>query len=335
MKNTDPPAGAVTVRTPLLRADQNAPPRRDSHGMSRRMKLLARQGCFGVGPQGVYLCRATTVKELQDAYRLVHDSFVEQGFIIPQPGGLRIRPYEALPDTATFVAKTRDEQVVGVTSVVMDSTDLGIPSEQAFGSEIAELRQTRHTIAEITNWAIDPEYRRTSVLTELIRCYIAHLLAQQCQDAVAAISPGHLPFYRLLGFEQAGSERSYSQTIHDPVVLVRLSVTELMERFDNSTDGDDDLAVLKRYYMADNPYHQMIETWVNSARGAFSDPALLRHLFAENSGLLHTCDKRTLAVIREQWGEDLFLDVVGHSVIHDTFSQNNIGPTSTNPSEHQ
>ncbi|MCD4699863.1 MAG: hypothetical protein K8R91_04750, partial [Phycisphaerae bacterium] len=86
---------------------------------SRRMALLKRTGLFGTDTTGADITRASSLEDLRDAYSLVHDVFIEQGYINHLPGGMRIRPFEALSKTATFVAKV-EGRVVGVQSLVVD-----------------------------------------------------------------------------------------------------------------------------------------------------------------------------------------------------------------------
>ena len=52
----------------------------------RRAGLLAPSSSFTVE-------QAITEDELRQAYALVHDVFLEQKYIVPQMGGLRLRPY--------------------------------------------------------------------------------------------------------------------------------------------------------------------------------------------------------------------------------------------------
>ncbi len=289
-------------------------------GKSRRMQLLKRMGCFGKGLRGVVIQRAITADDLRQAYALVHDCYVEEGYIFPLPSGMRMRIYEALPETATFVAKA-GKRVVGVTSVIFDSTDLGLPSDHVFHDEINALRRQGRKIAEISNWAIAPDYRRTAVLTELIRCYVAYLQAAGCDDAIGAICRNHWHFYQLMGYDRMiGSERSYSAQIHDPVILVNMGLDRLQERFNGTADTTcEDNAILKRYYQATNPYHGCIDCWNQAAQKAFHDPALLRRLFVEQSSVLADCNREELEIIRSRWGEDLFLNVLGHNIIYDGF----------------
>jgi hypothetical protein len=59
---------------------------------SRRMALLRRAGLFGTDTKGAVIRRAISVEDLAAAYRLVHDAFVEKGYIPPQPTGLPTYP---------------------------------------------------------------------------------------------------------------------------------------------------------------------------------------------------------------------------------------------------
>lgn len=288
-------------------------------GKSRRMKLLERQGCFRNGTKSVTIQRAFTVEDLYTAYKLVYDCFVEKGYIFPNPSCLRMRPFEALPETATFVAKA-DNDIVGVTSVIVDSPGLGLPSEKPYPHEVESLRRSARKLCEITNLAIAPDYRRTNILTELIRCYIAHFMAIDCDYAIASVNPGHRPFYELLGFDKIGDRTSYSQDFNDPVILVRLSLDALKERFEQVQDGvEDDWAVLKYYYMDSSPYHSQMDGWIDNTRNSFADPVFLRQLFVEHSNLLRDCSSSELEVIRQYWGEDLFLNALGHNILYDGF----------------
>lgn len=282
---------------------------------SRRMALLKRTGLFGADTTGADIKRADSLEELRDAYCLVHEVFTEQGYIDHLPGGMRIRPYEALPKTATFVAKV-EGRVIGVQSLVVDSGDLGLPSDRSFKDEIDSLREKGRLICEATNEAVDAEYRKTPIMTELMRCCFAHARTVGCDELIVAVSPGHAKFYGLLGFEQIGDVRSYSEEIEDPVVLVRLDFDTLARRATLAETGDrEDDAFFKSYYIDDNPYHKYIKTWQILSDRFFADPTLLLELFVHRSSLLERCSRGELEAIRRQWGDKLFTDVMSHSPV--------------------
>jgi GNAT superfamily N-acetyltransferase len=288
---------------PSVTVGQHSPKRE-----SRRLALLKRMGLFS-DKISVRITRAMSVESLCEAYRLVHDVFVEEKYILPQRGGLRVRPFEALPDTATFVAEL-DGQVVGVQSLVVDSPELGLPSDEAFKEELDALRGPGRVLCEASNEAVVEAFRRTPVSTELMRCLFAQAMAVGCNELITTVSPGHAKFYELLGFEKISGVRSYSQELEDPVVVMRMCMDGLASRVANIRDENgDDEAFLKRYYLDENPYHQFVGPWSAMAQKAFLDPQDLYYLFVDRSGLLGECTPTQIEGIRRGWGDEVFFQV--------------------------
>jgi hypothetical protein len=277
----------------------------------RRVALLRRAGLFDPDTQGATITRATTLEDLTSAYRLVHDVFVRQGYIHPDETGIRIRVFEAMPETATFIAKA-DGQVVGVTSVIMDSPELGLPTDKAFAAELDALRAQGRRICEGTNWLVADSHRNSAVMAELMRCSFAHALAVGCTDFIGTVSPGHAQFYVVLGFEQISEVRSYSREIDDPVVVVRFDLTGLSEVLAAIDEGGDEAeAFLKKYYVDDNPYQDSVRAWEGQSQALFRDPAALRELFVNRGNLLGRCSVDQLDAIRQRWGQRMFAEVCG------------------------
>jgi GNAT superfamily N-acetyltransferase len=272
------------------------------------MALLKRAGLFNSLPDGIEIHRATTLEDLRDAYTLVHEIFLSENYIGAYPGGLRVRPYEAMPSTATFVAKV-DGKVVGVQSLAADVADLGVPSDRAFLVELEAAREGGRVLCEAANEAVDPEYRKSAVPTDLMRCCFAHALAAGATDLITAISPGHARFYEFLGFEKFTPIRSFSERLTDPVVLVKIDLTSLKARFLDvvaDAEGDDPEAFLKAYYFESNPYCDHVERWTRESGKLFSDPEPLKVLFSDLSRLLSRCNTEQADVLEREWGVDVF-----------------------------
>ena len=279
-------------------------------GKSSRMRLLERQGCFNYETR-ISVQRAKTVDDFYNAYRLVHDVYVNQCYILPKSNDLRIRLFEATSEMATYIAKV-DGKIVGVSSVIPDSTDLGLPSGEVFAEEINQLRRSGRRICEGTNWAIHPEYRRTPVLTELLRCGFSHALVLDFNDIFMAVCPSHASFFELMAFETIGSVRSFSQELEDPVVLVNAPIMEAVESVkDININENIDLALLKSFYLVNNPYHDKVKLWEQKAKSFFHDPHFLRELFVERSDFLENCTAQELYILSQDWGEDVFMNVIG------------------------
>jgi len=275
----------------------------------RRMALLRRAGLFGVDTEGAVIRRAVTAGDLVGAYRLVHEAFLERGYIRPMPGELRIRPFEALPSMATFVADA-DGEIVGVQGLAVDDPDLGLPSDGAFKAEIDALRRGGRLVCEATNQAVAPAYRKSAVATELMRAMFAHALLAGCDELITTVSPGHARFFELLGFEKASPVRSYSAELDDPTILMRVNVAQLLEWVEAADDRSDAAALFIKVRCVDgNPYREQVADWAEEAETLFGRPWDLRDLFAERSGLLDRVSDEARTVIRARWGAEVFDDV--------------------------
>lgn len=293
------PQGVVTA---LREGEQPQPKVRES----RRMALLRRAGLFGTDTKGAVIRQAISVQELAAAYRLVHDAFVEKGYIRPQPKGIRLRATEALPQTATFIAVVGVE-VVGVQSITVDTDELGLPSDEAFRQEIDSLRVGGRRVCEATNQAVAVDYRKTAVPTELMRCMFAHARLIGCDELITTVCPGHARFFELLGFEQVSPVRSYSSKIDDPVVVMRVNVGDLIERAVQAQDEQDSGTLFVRTRcLEDNPYHGQVSDWAAAAAKTFTDPAALRELFVAQGDLLRDCSAEEIAAICRLWGDVVF-----------------------------
>ena len=240
----------------------------------------------------------------------MHDVFVEKGFIDRQTGGVRLRAFEALPEMATFVAK-HDERVVAVMSILPDSPDLGLPSDEAFRDELDQMRLMGRHICEITNLAIEEEFRNTTAFFDLTRCCLAEAMAVDCDELFIAISPEHCRFFQgVLQFVLLGEPRSYSATKEDIVQGMALNLVNSEQRARQLDEVLGPDACLHDFLFAKNEYHDRVGSWARQARRAFDSPMLLADLFVLGSDLLSRCGPRELAAIRSRWGAD-YADITG------------------------
>jgi len=312
-----------TGTTEMMTVDTVCRSNRDSEayaGKSRRMKLYERIGFFQPLPDYVTISRASSATELLEAYRLVYALFLQEGYISKNKMGVRMRVFEAMPETATFVAKV-DGEIVGVTSIVIDSPLVGLPGEKAFKNEIGALRRNNRLFCEGTNWVILPDYRQTNIMSNLMRCCYAYAVSKHCQDMFAVVSPKHDAYYELIRFQRVGSVRNSSPDIIDPVVLERNNLDNFYDRLTNlELENDSDDAVLRDFYLVNNPYHDVMEEWTVQAETNFYNPDFLRELFVDATHFLDHCNPRDLALIQKRWGNSLYLDVRGHQLICNEFA---------------
>jgi ribosomal protein S18 acetylase RimI-like enzyme len=273
--------------------------------LDRKVALLKRSGLFGGNTRGARIMRAATVEDLSAAYRLVHDVYLGAEYIKHEAGSTRVRIFETSPDTATFIAKYQGT-VVGVLSIIHDTPEAGLPSDSAFEEELKRMRDTGLKLGEVTNQAVAPEFRRSAVPTELMRCALAHGINEGFDLGIAAVCPSHNPFYELLGFEQVGGKRSYSEKLHDPVVPLMIDLRKHRKTPRNMNEVQ---RFMYNFLMAHNPYLAYVEAWGKPAREHFLNPATLSRLFVAERNFIKECTDEDLQVLHAHWGEDLFRQV--------------------------
>lgn len=269
----------------------------------RKLALLQKSGVFSSDTKGCIIEQACTLQELRAAYALVHDVFVGTGYIHPESGGIRLRIYEACPETATFIAK-KDGEVVGVLSVVLDSRELGLPSDAAFKVELDALRKTGARLCEVTNQAVAKEYRRSALLTELMRCAIAYMLNAGCDHAIATVSPNHSGFYKFVGFDQLGAERSYSKKLHDPVVALCGDLSLLRKPRPSFPSRAEEY--VHNFMTRANRFRVDAAERSRRAKQHFLSADLLKGLLLDQRNFFSECSLAELVHLRSSWGRELF-----------------------------
>jgi hypothetical protein len=178
-----------------------------------RLDRFRRAGMFSER-EGLAITQST-LSELREAYRLVHDVFVERECLSPQLGSIQTLSNEALPEMAAFIAKS-EGKVVAVMSVLPYSADLDLPSDTALKAELDSLRCQGRRIGETTNLAVDPSYCNGAILMKLTRVILIHGLTIDYTVVILSISDEHAPFFlTVMGFESCSVRRNYGENNFD------------------------------------------------------------------------------------------------------------------------
>ena len=194
---------------------------------------------------------ADTQEELEACFRILHDAYVAEGFMAPDPSGLRVTVYHALPTTTTLCAKYKG-RVVGTISIIREGV-FGFPLQTIF--DLSELRASRGQIAEVSALAIDPHFRRTGgqVLFPLMK-----FMYEYCREyfdtrhIVIAVNPAKIELYEsLLFFERLEAKvvDNYDFANGAPAVGASLDLQLAQERFRATYDGRPERKNLYRYFV--------------------------------------------------------------------------------------
>lgn len=165
------------------------------------------------------------VEDIDDALSVIHDGFVEAGYMEPQPSGRRMHPAYLNPGTMFLVARIQGEPV-GASAFIADGP-FGLPSDRAFAEENGLLReQSDHVLHEAGSLVVLSAHRRST--RRIVMRLFAGLTRMAIQDFPAApvplvVAPENERFYgSLLGAPKIGTERSLFGA---PAILLRTSGT--------------------------------------------------------------------------------------------------------------
>ncbi|MDI4631722.1 GNAT family N-acetyltransferase [Pelomonas sp. V22] len=286
--------------------------------LRKRFHLLLRQ-LFGVLPRGVRFALmrlmvhcdprpdprlelkiAETKEELEACFRILHDAYVGAGFMKPDPSGMRITIYHALPTTTTLCAKY-DGEVVGTISMIREGV-FGFPLQAIF--DLEPVRARGGQICEVSALAVSPTMRKTGgavlfPLMKFMREYTQRYF--DSRHLVIAVNPDRIEMYEaLLTFERLVEKTVDHYDFANGAPAVGASF-----------DQDRAPGLFKKAY-GDRPVHKSLYkyfydlemsniSWPARTYHTTNDPvmtpALLDHFFNKLSPVFDTMDDRKKALL--------------------------------------
>ncbi len=173
---------------------------------------------------------AETLQERREAFSLVHDEYVRQGYI-PQPtrSGMIYRLHHLLPTSLTLLLKD-GPSAVGTLTHVLDTDLYGLPMDKVYGEELNALRRRGRRLAELSALAVRRNYCLQSLFMLLVRAAYLYALKKRVTDFCIMVNPRHAGFYRsIFLFEELGPTRPYP-LVNAPAVALRLDLVTVAER---------------------------------------------------------------------------------------------------------
>ncbi len=174
---------------------------------------------------------ARTADEVESAWRLVYASYLQRGLLSPNRHEIHIVP-QSLQQRSAVIVGTRSGQLTSTMSCY-DEDGLGLPLDAVYSGELDGLRRAGRRLYEVGMLAerVQSAKRSATELFEVMRFAFHYGVWADCTDMIIGVHPRHSGFYcRLLGFEQAGPERSYDLVNDHPAVLLRLDLLTASHR---------------------------------------------------------------------------------------------------------
>lgn len=252
---------------------------------------------------------ASTVEDLEACFALLHDAYVASGFMQPDPSGLRVTPYHALPTTTTLYAKW-DGQVVGTLTIIREGV-FGFPLQTIF--DLTTLRAQPGRIAEISALAVHPRFRKTGgvVLFPLMKFMHDYCLRYfDVRHLVIAVNPNRIEMYEaLLMFRrlEARVVDHYDFANGAPAVGATLDLHAAFDLFRGVYDGRRERRNLHRYFMLSKlPHIHFPERRYFTTNDPVMSPALLDHFFNRRTQVFAQLDERRRRLLHAIYPEEGF-----------------------------
>ncbi len=306
---TDSSEARQTRRMPqLARAALSGLPRETRFALYRRMA-----DCNPNPDPRLTLGIAATQHELEGCFSLLHQAYVASGFMKPDPSGLRVTPYHALPTTTTLFAKF-DEQIVGTLSIIREGV-FGFPMQSAF--DLTAVRAQPGRIAEISALAVHAEFRDASgtILFPLMK-----FMYQYCTEyfdtrhLVIAVNPKHIEMYEsLLFFQRLEAEvvNSYDFANGAPAVGATLDLQAAPQHFYEAYEGRRPNKNLHHYFTKVSlPNIKFPARTYYTTNDPVMSPALLDHFFNQKTQAFEQLDQRRRRLLKAIYHEDSYRQVL-------------------------
>ena len=182
---------------------------------------------------------ATEQVELESAFRLVYETYLDGGLTRPHPSRQRVSRYHLLPTTHVFVARC-DARVLATVTLVEEG-QLGLPIASLYGPAIDSLRDPDVRLAEVTGLAHSrsEEWFGVSVVERLMSLMVQFADWRELDRLLIAVNPQHARFYNRIGFHAFDVPRPY------PAVCGKLAVPM---QLDLRTVAEDHPAAHRRFF---------------------------------------------------------------------------------------
>lgn len=247
--------------------------------------------------EGIIFKIAESYDELEQAYRLVHQIYEEEGYTDAHLSGMRLNAYNAHPDTVIFIAK-KDANVIMTMTLVADSP-FGLPMDDLYLEELSPFREMHHHIGQLCALASLPEYRCANQALPLFIIKLMRLYARdymRLDDLVMTINPKHTLFYEsLLLFKRFGELKACQEVKDHPAYAYLLELEDLPENYEEIYAGLPPEKNLHHFFYLkehSNLYLPDIKTplyiWDNDK---------LDHFFTKKTDVFHQIDEHHLSYL--------------------------------------
>lgn len=270
-----------------------------------RFHIIRKSTKIAQAPEGQFKIEiATSKSDLEKAYSILYDAYLEYGFQTANESKMRIIKYFMLPTTTTIIAKLNDE-VIGTISIIR-KTSLGLPLESEF--DYSQNLAPGETVAEVSSLAISKKFRHLNGSVFLPMCsYVYNYLRfyVKIDKMVIAVNPAWSDFYQaLLLFEKLKGRTvgTYNFANGAPAVGLISDVSTLEKRlFEIYGKKDNSANIFKVFHERDESLYKWPLREVDSLMDPVWNIELFQYFFVTKSNVLKNLSHSEKEIIRTQY----------------------------------
>ncbi len=192
---------------------------------------------FQTNLDDVTFCEASSVEDYVSCFRLLHDVYVDAGFIQPSSPPLRIIPHHFDSEARIFMGCLTNDQAENTpiyTASLFPDNEQGLPMDIGFKRQVDDLRNEGRRVVEVGCLASHPLYRKGNknipmLGNRMLLSYAINTIG--ADDLLITTHPKYLKIYEdILLFEKIGEISSFSYVNNNPAVALRQNLKTFSER---------------------------------------------------------------------------------------------------------
>lgn len=264
---------------------------------------------------------ATTSEELAQAYSLLHDSYVKEGYMTAAQSGLRCTIFHALPGSAVLVAK-KGETVIATVTLIKDSS-MGLPSDKEYFNENEGYREKGFRLCEVSALAIHPEFRAGLITFHLIK-FLWHYSADilDVNMLCCVVNPKALDFYKAyLNFQRNGHEISYDFVLGAKGVHITRDLTNHKAWMKKTFHHLKPKSNLYSFFYEEKSSFIFPEATTPNILSPTFTKETFENFFCQRTDVLKTADPKDFSLVKSAY--QIYFDfTVGNDLLDTSINQN-------------
>ena len=205
----------------------------------RKRIIRGKLSDFQTNLEDVTFREASSIEDYMSCFRLVHDVYVEAGFIQPANPPLRIVRHHSNPEARVFMGCLKNNKAekapIYTVSLFPDNEQEGLPMDCGFKRQVDVLRNQGRRLVEVGCLASHPLYRKGNknipmLANRMLVLYAINTIG--ADDLLITTLPKYLRIYEdILLFEKIGEISSFSYLDSNPkAVALRLNLKTVSQR---------------------------------------------------------------------------------------------------------